>query len=445
MRFFLPESNDLVDPDYDFLHDRYSVEPASARRDVYVHEIFERPPFDGLLVSKSMVPKDLESTIVEAGGIHAYLRLDRSYPILGDCGAFQFIGEEKPPYTNEEIFAYYTQLGFDYGITLDHVIVDFDLAYDEDGSLFPRTPTEAMRHRWQLTLDNAEAMLDLVRRQTPNWVPIGSAQGWSPISYKEAVEALIEMGYDYIAIGGVARASDDAIRAVLETVKPAVERAGVQMHVLGVARASLAADFEAANVTSCDSASTLMQAFKSNTANYHMPDGQHYTCVRIPPVGEGSSLTISPKVSKLLKPLTQELQEAQKALKSDPELGGLQKTYTQCKTALDEKKETLLRLEQQALAAVRAYAKRTVDIEVVMDALIAYEEQFEHNPRMQDLYRKTLAERPWERCTCAICQALGIEVIIMRGNNRNRRRGFHNTHVFYIQFIQRIGHLRTEA
>lgn len=46
-------------------------------------------------------------------------------------------------------------------------------------------------------------------------------------------------------------------------------------------------------------------------------------------------------------------------------------------------------------------------------------------------YRNTLEKRPWEKCQCAICRRDGVEVIIFRGNNRNRRRGFHNTYVFY--------------
>ncbi|MEM1577081.1 MAG: hypothetical protein QXT98_06190, partial [Archaeoglobaceae archaeon] len=46
-------------------------------------------------------------------------------------------------------------------------------------------------------------------------------------------------------------------------------------------------------------------------------------------------------------------------------------------------------------------------------------------------YRKTLEDKPWKRCGCPICSKIGIEVVIFRGNNRNRRRGFHNTYVFY--------------
>jgi hypothetical protein len=56
---------------------------------------------------------------------------------------------------------------------------------------------------------------------------------------------------------------------------------------------------------------------------------------------------------------------------------------------------------------------------------------------MTDLYRKTLTDRPWESCECSLCRMAGIEIIIFRGNNRNRRRGFHNTYVFY-RLVQEI-------
>jgi hypothetical protein len=55
-----------------------------------------------------------------------------------------------------------------------------------------------------------------------------------------------------------------------------------------------------------------------------------------------------------------------------------------------------------------------------------------------DEYRELLNARPWERCDCPICEEYGIEVAIFRGNNRNRRRGFHNTRRFYDQFEREL-------
>ena len=439
IRFFLPESNDLVDPGYSFEHDTYSAESAADRQDVYVHEIFSEPPYDGLLVSKSNISVEQEQAIIELGGMHTYLRLPRAYPILGDCGAFQFIGDAAPPYTNQQIFNYYNNLGFDYGITLDHVIVEFDHKYDQEGSLFPELPSEDMRFRFQLTIDNAKELLRLVKERDATFQPIASVQGWSPNSYHDAVKQLVDAGYTYLAIGGVARASDEAIKSVLDTIRETVVEANVKLHVLGVARFSLLDTYQETNVVSCDSATTLMQAFKSTTSNYHSTHPPHYTCIRIPPTGQDSDLSPSPKVNKLLKPLDLAAKGAEKAWKKDQQNDALEQTYLECARKLSQKISEFVALEKNALEAARAYAGRQNTLNATMAALVEYEEQFEHNPKLQAQFQKMLEDRPWEACPCDICKKLGIEVVIMRGNNRNRRRGFHNTYVFYEEFKRRQG------
>lgn len=55
-----------------------------------------------------------------------------------------------------------------------------------------------------------------------------------------------------------------------------------------------------------------------------------------------------------------------------------------------------------------------------------------------DEYQRLLRAEPWKECDCTICQTHGIEVAIWRGNNRNRRRGFHNTRRFYDQFEREL-------
>jgi 5-methylcytosine-specific restriction endonuclease McrA len=52
--------------------------------------------------------------------------------------------------------------------------------------------------------------------------------------------------------------------------------------------------------------------------------------------------------------------------------------------------------------------------------------------------RETLMARPWNHADCAVCKDVGVETIIFRGNNRNRRRGFHNSFVFYQKFKDRV-------
>lgn len=399
--FFLPESADLVDPGFNFLSDSYSPDRKPGFTDVYSHELYREPQFDGILVTRSNVTERIAGEIQKCNGIHNYLRLPKKYPIMGDCGAFQYISQEKPPYTCEEILDYYNMLGFDYGFTLDHVIVQFGLEYDKGKSLLPVEPTEDMKSRFQITLDNAEIMMSLAKERDLAFKLIGCAQGWSPETYHDAVRRLIDIGFDYIAIGGVAKAPNEAIIPILRAIRKTVKASSTKIHMLGVARLDLLGEYIASNVASCDSSASLMQAFKSGKDNYHTQE-KNYTAVRIPPV-KGDA---SPKVRKLLK------------ASEEPE----------------KLEAQLYSLEQKALDAIRKYADRKLSLDKTMTALTAYEDQFGENKKYYPLFEETLRNRPWEKCSCVICKALGVEVIILRGNNRNRRRGFHNTSVFYRRF-----------
>ena len=48
-------------------------------------------------------------------------------------------------------------------------------------------------------------------------------------------------------------------------------------------------------------------------------------------------------------------------------------------------------------------------------------------------------DRPWLRCPCDICRKLDYHVILFRGAERNRRRGFHNVWVFYRRLRRELG------
>ncbi len=169
MRFFLPENDDLVDEGYDLLNDEYG----EVRKDVYAHEIYGAPTCDGMLVTKSIVKEKKAKAISAAGGIANFLRLPKGMPVMGDCGAFQFINEEVPPYTCDEICDYYETCGFDYGMTLDHLITTFSPEFDEGHSLFVRQPSEEMKFRYRLTLNNAKKIHALCKSRKLTFTPTG--------------------------------------------------------------------------------------------------------------------------------------------------------------------------------------------------------------------------------------------------------------------------------
>ena len=386
LRYFIPEWDDLVDPDYDFITDQHAGENCGWGNAVYAHQMYPEPNYDGLLMSRAVAEKSkAKKERINALGVHRMLRVPREFPIMGDCGAFDYIMEDTPPYTTEDVLDYYTRLDFDLGISVDHLIV---------------SATEAQKQfRYDLTINNAEDFLKQHRKAGLKWEPIGAVQGWDPASYARAAEQYVKMGYKYIALGGLVRTTS---REILEVVHKVRERvpANVAIHVLGVARLDWMNTFAEAGVQSADSASFLRQAWMRIGQSYTSFDGP-YAALRIPEAGNSFRA---------------------KHMESHPDLS----------------EDKILKMEQRALAAVRAYGAKTGSLADALESLLEYD-QFVTADRvdMRDAYTRTLSDRPWDKCGCAICQKWGIEVIIFRGNNRNRRRGFHNTYVFY-RLLQQV-------
>lgn len=381
LRYFIPEWDDLVDPDYDFETDTHSGGSGDWSNEVYAHQMYPEPNYDGILVSKVVAEKSKKKKDrINAWGVHRFLRVPRDFPIMGDCGAFGYIMEDNPPYTTDEILDYYTRLDFDYGVSVDHLIV---------------SATEAQKqHRYQLTIDNAEQFLREHRQRGLSWTPIGAVQGWDPKSYAKAARQYVAMGYNYIALGGLVRTSTAEIVRVLEEVH-AVVPASVNMHLFGVARLSGLRDFASHGVTSVDSASYLRRAWLGAGQNYLTDRGEFVAAIRIP--------------------------VAEKSFRA-------KRMVSEGRASLDQ----VQRMEQACFQAMHDYDAGRITVRQACDILEEYDQLITSDRKnTRPLLEKALEDAPWKRCPCAICQRDGIQVIIFGGNNRNRRRGFHNTWQFY--------------
>jgi queuine/archaeosine tRNA-ribosyltransferase len=398
MKYFIPEWDDLVDPKYDFKTDTLTLNRDTLRDDIYAHQIYETPNYDGILVSKTVIGKSKKKKeLIEKLGIHKFL--DWPAEIMGDCGAFSYLQEEKPPYTTEEILDYYENHGFNYGISIDHLIVG------------PFAKEGIREFRYDLTLKNAKDFINKHKSRGCSFTPIGAAQGWSPESYRDAVKDLISMGYDYIAVGGVARAKSEEIIAILQSIRPYLTPS-TRLHLLGVGRINVTSYFRHLGVTSFDSASPLRKAWLDPQTNYYTLSGKTYIAVRIP-----SSDKRNVRIKRILE-----------AGISD--------------------RETLKSLEDSAINSLRKFDAGSISLEETLEAILAYdkllilpedEEKKSQNSARRlrknaQMYQELLEEKPWQKCDCKICREIGVEVIIFRGNNRNRRRGFHNTYIFYQRF-----------
>ncbi|MGO7299609.1 tRNA-guanine transglycosylase DpdA [Rhizobium ruizarguesonis] len=415
MKFIFADSLDHVDPGYDFIRDRYAEGRTPYWDDAYPHEIMGYAPYKGMLVSRGIVGgtavggkyTEAQAMRFRRVGAREFLRLDRPafehLPIFGDCGAFTYHKEDKPPYTPEDTAEFYDDARFTHGCSVDHIIFDFDesLTGFEGG-------TEESRRRFEITLENAAAFRTATQHMSNRFTPMGVIQGWSPGSMAEGARRLVAMGYDYLALGGTVPLKAPQIKACLAAIRDVIP-AQTRIHILGFAKADEIDTFGSFNITSFDTTSPLIRAFKDAKSNYYLPSKagklDYYTAIRVPQALE------NPKLQRLAK-----------------------------RGSLNQ--ERLVAMEKDALAVLRSYDRGEADLEETLDTVLAYAtpavmgttiDELPGAKAVKDLrdrYKRTLTDKPWKRCSCPICSALSIEVVIFRASNRNKRRGIHNLGVY---------------
>jgi hypothetical protein len=406
MKFFFPDSQDLVDPSFDFNRETRSADRVRHRHDQYAHEVFSTPAFDGLLVSKGIVDgfgatgsryTTAQRHRLLRVGLQEFFRTSNlNLPIIGDCGAFTYVREPVPPYTVDEVIEFYVECRFDLGISVDHVILAYQPKFDGLENAIPQDLVD----RQEITLQLASEFIKKQQALNLDFKPMGVAQGWSPKSYARAVIELQKMGYDYIALGGMVPLKTREILDCLAEINE-VRSPNTKLHLLGVTRTDHITVFASYGVASFDSTSPLRQAFKDDRDNYYTLD-RTYTAIRIPQV-EGNP--------------------------------SLQRKITSGAVSQDRARQ----LEKSCLELMRRYESNDCSLEQVLDALITYDTFCEPNRDHREIYREVLTDRPWSRCPCDICRKLGYHVILFRGAERNRRRGFHNVWVFYRRLRRELG------
>jgi hypothetical protein len=406
MKFFFPDSQDQIDPSFDFTSEERAPHRVRQRDDRYAHEALAHAPFHGILVSKTIVDGTRQTTgkytlaqrhRLYRDGARRFFRLDHAdgppLASMGDCGAFSYVRDDVPPYTPNEVIDFYAECGFDLGVSVDHVILEFNPAADD--------PTSDLGAEWRrrqhLTLELAAEFLATCSRRAARFEPVGVAQGWSPRSYATAVNHLQRIGYRRIAIGGMVPLKTHEILACLQAVDD-IRCATTQLHLLGISRCESISAFASYGVTSFDSTSPFRQAFKDDHDNYYILD-RTYTAIRVPQI------------------------DANNKLKARIRAGRISQAEA-------------FELEQACLQRLRAYDAGTTPLLPVLDALRRYDELFDGRNDRTAAYRELLNDRPWRRCPCGICAIAGINVAVFRGSERNKRRGFHNLFIFH-QRLQR--------
>ena len=416
MKFIYADAMDFVDPEFDFVSDRNGAGRVVQWDDEYPHEFLDRAPYDGMLVSRGVVGDahaQGKYTLAQMmrfrrDGARQFLRYTEDrYPgslLFGDCGAFTYRDQKVPPYKPADTIDFYADGGFTHGCSVDHIIFDFD---EGKGRSRKEMPQETL-DRYDITLQLASEFFAESKR-LPGFVPMGVIQGWSAPSMAQAATKLVRMGYDYLAVGGLVPLKVPQIHAALGAIRSAIP-ANVRLHLLGFGKIENLAEFEPYRIASFDTTSPLLRAFKDAVKNYFARDSagelSYYTAIRVPQSRDNNKL------------------------KAKARRGVLHQ-------------ETALKLEQSALEAVRKYAAGKLTLDKSLDHVLEYWKALnwreDHDDASQarsllkqrEIYRRTLSDKPWQDCPCRVCQEGGVETLLFRSSNRNKRRGMHNLHVFY--------------
>ncbi|HEY8359332.1 MAG TPA: tRNA-guanine transglycosylase DpdA, partial [Ramlibacter sp.] len=393
--------------------------------DQYAHEIMDEAPYDGLLISMSAVRKadgvaaskvrysTAEEQRLLREGARQFLRFSgpghSDLMLMGDCGAFAYVEHPEPAYKPAEVVEFYLDTEVTHGVSPDHIIFACDPTNPPRSDISKETA-----RRYDITIENALAFRKLARAEGDEFEPMGAVQGWSPDSMAEAAAALIKMGYEYLAIGGLVPLKVPAIKEVLQAIRSRIGM-GPKMHLLGFAKADHIGEFTGYGITSFDSTSPLIRAFKDKESNYYLDNGRggldYYTAIRVPQAWENARL----------------MQGVKRGLFDAEDLKEREEQTLRTLREFDQDKRSV----EETLDAVMDYSQCLVrgndDGAVAQDKALA-------GTRVR--VKRTLEDRPWKSCDCAICRTAGVEVIIFRGSNRNKRRGFHNLGVYH-RHVQR--------
>jgi hypothetical protein len=398
--YFLPDWDDFVDADFDFVKDKFSEAKRDDRSETHVSMLTApRKMSDGVLVSlaqhlgrKGLLKRvhTIENDSLAPRSVRRHFGLSKNQWAFGDCGAFSYCGAEDPSITVEQAVNVYDLYEFDLGASVDHIPLE---EVFRDGKTVRLTSSER-RRRVDLTRRNAQRFIDVHEEVGARFIPVGVVQGVTAADYAKQIPDYIEMGYSHLALGGLVPRNDGDILEVVTGVVAKFDGTTARpwLHLLGVFRPKLQDQFRRLGVNSFDSASYFRKAWLRSGQNYLGANGNWYAAVRVPPTSDARTL-----------------------------LRLRQKGYST---------ERIQKLEKSALSALRSYDKGHLSLDACLDTVKSYDQLLARGESAKDLfaaYRRTLEEKPWRQCDCAVCADIGIDVLIFRGLNRNKRRGAHNT------------------
>lgn len=361
------------------------------------------------------------------------------------------------------------------------------------------------KFRYELTLRNAQEMYDLYQQQEYPFRLMVAIQGWDPDSYAAAASDVLEIGYDYLGIGGVAGSPIHDVRRIVKSVGKTVKTferehdTRIDSHVFGFAKTDGFETVGRSGMTSFDSASMLRSAWTGGQ-NYRLDHSERYDAIRVRypssrddletaietslrgretlvalrAYDRGDSICdtleewndiaaeVLPAAERYLREHRHDkqfdqrlLREVESTFREDFEYGrelqvsfsgNLRRDLVKLLREDDPDDPISFQKYNDLLNTAATVYERLPHATSAIDdsdlgsnydriwTIVRDYATWIGDDDLLDEYQKTLHERPWETCDCPICHEHGIEVCIFRGNDRNRRRGFHNTRRFYDEF-----------
>ena len=402
--YFLPDWDDMLDPEFDFEADEFSAPTRHERNDRHCTRLAKpRRMSDGMLLSLAQCEiqkgllKQPQGTGMESlypPPIRQHFGLDDGQYLFGDCGAFSYVSSDVPTMSVDRAVALYESYGFDFGAAVDHIPMETITV----GGRTKRLGKSARMKRIEITIANAEKFIESVHQRKARFLPVGILHGLDPEGYRRSVSHYYDLGYRHMAIGGLVPQSDARIKDIVEAVMSTADSLPVRpwIHLFGVYRPKLQTLFRFLKVDSFDSATYFRKAWLRSDQNYLSVDGDWFSALRVPMTKDGRTL-------RKMEQLDVDIQQLR-----------------------DE--------ESQCLSLLCQFDRDEACLEDVLEAVLSYDSHLSRSSETQSMrtrYRRTLEKRPWRDCDCNFCREAGIHMLIFRGANRNRRRGAHNTLMLY--------------
>jgi hypothetical protein len=444
MRYFSPllwYNGERVDIGYDYDEEKSGYENLRERvaNKVCGYNFFNVPLADGILVSRSLLESSTNLTNEDGRyKVKTYKKdhwniLDYArtkglrYPSFADPGTFSHANKFELPkylYDTDKMIDYYRDLQYDMAGSVDWPIIEKVRVQEGTGNFkYVELTDEIKEMRRSLTIELAGDFIKKCGRRTDvNFLPFGTIQGYSPNSYRQSMREILELGYKYIAIGGLPSYSEKQVVELLPIFSEEIKRAGYRpgVHLYGRFPSPRYVGFYLENfVTSFDNNSPFLAASRT-ACNYYHPD--FVTNNEQVPVYDCCSIRIPAERGPLLHRLKRKdldlwatgMDKAGNAfakfvaVKNDPSDANIDKfldTYDDMNLFLQEAR--MNKVNKNRLKKDRGTAARA------------------------------LRGRLWLKCKCDSCKMIGAHIMLTRGQ-RIPHTFLHNTYVQYARFKREL-------